>query len=254
MSAPNLGPGTVIGNKYQLGTCIGYGGSSATYVAASLDRREVVLKLFDPAIRQRADIMAAIEQTYAASNALPPEIVIPLVDAGYDSATGAPFSASERVAFPSLSQVAMQRPLGPDESVKALSLMARALDQAHSRQLFHHALKPTNVFLGFAQGQGVRISDFGAGLARIAVPTQEGYVHAVPWLAPEQVQSTSVASGPADVFSAALVIFYALTGRSYWRATQGTVDIAAWQRELLDARTPPSVRARESRSATFRAV
>ena len=244
MSAPQLPAGTVIANKYSVVALLGYGGSSATYAAVGADGREVALKVFDPAIRQRADIMAAIEQTYAGTNALPADVAVPLLDAGYDAATGAPFSVTERIALPSLAQLAAQRPMSPDEVGTLLAYLARALDAAHARQLFHHALKPTNIFVGFAQGQGVRITDFGAGLPRAAVPTQEGYAIAAPWLAPEQVTG-GVAGAGSDVFSLALVAFYALTGRCYWRSCQGTPDLNAWQRELQAPRTPPSARARE---------
>ena len=244
MSAPQLPAGTVIANKYSVVALLGYGGSSATYAAVGADGREVALKVFDPAIRQRADIMAAIEQTYAGTNALPADVAVPLLDAGYDAATGAPFSVTERIAFPSLAQLAAQRPLSPDEVGTLLAYLARALDAAHARQLFHHALKPTNIFVGFGQGQGVRITDFGAGLPRAAVPTQEGYAIAAPWLAPEQV-SGGVAAAGSDVFSVALVAFYALTGRCYWRSCQGPPDLNGWQRELQSPRTPPSARARE---------
>jgi hypothetical protein len=243
MTAPQLAPGTVVAQKYRLGACLGYAGSSATYQAASAEGREVVLKIFDPAIRQRADIMAAIEQTYAATNALPQDVAVPLLDAGYDAGTGAPFSVGERIPFPSLAQLAAQRPLTPEEVSNVLAVMAQLLDRAHARQLFHHALKPTNVFVGFAQGYGVRVTDFGAGLPRTAVPTQEGYALAAPWMAPEQVQATVPAGGPADVFSAALVAFFALTGRSYWRSCQGQLDMGGWQAEVLGQRTPPSARA-----------
>jgi hypothetical protein len=245
MTAPQLAPGTVVAQKYRLGGCLGYAGSSATYQATSAEGRDVVLKIFDPAIRQRADIMAAIEQTYAATNALPHDVVVPLLDAGYDAATGAPFSVSERIAFPSLAQIAAQRPLSPDEVTNVLAVLAQLLDRAHARQLFHHALKPTNIFVGFAQGYGVRVTDFGAGLARTAVPTQEGYALAAPWLAPEQVQAAAPAGGAADVFASALVAFYALTGRSYWRSCQGELNLAGWQQEVLGGRAPASGRARE---------
>jgi eukaryotic-like serine/threonine-protein kinase len=243
MTAPQLAPGTIVAQKYQIGACFGYAGSSATYQAATSDGREVVLKIFDPAIRQRGDIMAAIEQTYAATNALPQDVAAPLLDAGYDPGTGAPFSVGERIPFPSLSQLAGQRPLTPDEVVQVLGVLSHLLDQAHAGQLFHHALKPTNVFIGFAQGQGVRVTDFGAGLSRAAVPTQEGYALAAPWLAPEQVQGNAPAGAAADVFSVGLVVFFALTGRSYWRSCQGAPDLQGWQQELTGPRTPPSARA-----------
>src|SRR5262249_55592755 len=219
--------------KYTIISMLGLGGSSATYHAVAADGREVALKIFDPAIRQRPEIMSALEQTYAATNALPPEIVVPLLDAGYDPGTGAPFSVTERIPFPSLAQLVAQRPLTADELTTVLGFLGRALDAAHVRQLCHHALKPTNIFVGFAQGYGVRITDFGAGLARAAVPTTEGYTLAAPWLAPEQVQGTVPAGTSADVFATALVAFAALTGRSYWRSCQGAIDLANWQQELL---------------------
>ncbi|MEO5730804.1 MAG: protein kinase [Byssovorax sp.] len=244
MSAPQLPAGTVIANKYSVVALLGYGGSSATYAAVGADGREVALKVFDPAIRQRADIMAAIEQTYAGTNALPADVAVPLLDAGYDAATGAPFSVTERITIPSLAQIVAQRPLSPDEVGTLLAYLARALDGAHARQLFHHALKPTNIFVGFGQGQGIRITDFGAGLPRAAVPTQEGYAIAAPWLAPEQITGGSAGVG-SDVFATALVTFYALTGRCYWRSCQGAPDLNGWQRELQAPRTPPSARARE---------
>jgi len=168
MTAPQLAPGTVVAQKYRLGACLGYSGSAAAYQAASAEGREVVLKIFDPAIRQRADIMQAIEQTYAATNALPQDVAVPLLDAGYDAGTGAPFSVSERIPFPSLLAICAQRALSPDEASNVLAVLAQVLDRAHARQLFHHAIKPTNVFVGFAQGHGVRITDFGASLPRTA--------------------------------------------------------------------------------------
>ena len=243
MTAPQLAPGTIVAQKYQIGACFGYAGASATYQAASSDGREVVLKIFDPAIRQFADIMAAIEQTYAATNALPPELAVPLLDAGYDPATGAPFSVGERIPFPSLGQLVGQRTLTPEEASSMLNGLAALFDQAHGRQLFHHALKPTNVFIGFAQGFGVRVTDFGAGFVRAALPTQEGYALAAPWFAPEQVQGTAPAGAAADVFALGLILFFALTGRSYWKSCQGALDMAGWQRELTGARTPGSTRA-----------
>ena len=245
MTAPQLAPGTVVAQKYRLGACLGYSGSSAAYQAASAEGRDVVLKIFDPAIRQRADIMAAIEQTYAATNALPQDVAVPLLDAGYDAATGAPFSVSERIPFPSLAQLAGQRPLTPDEVSNVLAVLAQLLDRAHARQLFHHALKPSNVFVGFAQGYGVRVTDFGAGLPRAAVPSQEGYALTAPWLAPEQAQQGAQAGAAADVITAALVAFFAITGRSYWRSCQGEPNLAGWQQEVMGPRTPPSARAHE---------
>src|SRR5581483_6796859 len=106
----------------------------------------------------------------------------------------------------------------------------------------HHALKPTNVFVRTSD-MGAVVADFGAGIARAAAPSQEGYAAAAPWLAPEQAQGAQAGAG-ADVFALALLAFTALTGKSYWLACQHAApDVASWQRELLSPRTPPSARA-----------
>ena len=52
------------------------------------------------------------------------------------------------------------------------------------------------------------------------------------------------AGAAADVFAAALLVFYALTGRSYWRSCQGAApDLAMWQQELVGPRDAASTRA-----------
>ncbi len=243
MTAPELAPGAVIANRYQVAAVLGHGGSSNTYYARSQDGREVAAKLFDPAMRQRADIMQMVEQVYGLTNAMPAELVARVADAGYDPTTMAPFSVTERVPLPSLAQILTQRILTADETIGLLKALARVMDAAHGAKLVHHALKPTNVFLGLAPVPSVRVTDFGAGLARLAVPTPEGYALAAPWLAPEQVQQGVQAGPAADVFAAALIAFFALTGRSYWRSCQGATDLTTWQREIVGPRDAASTRA-----------
>lgn len=243
MTAPELAPGAVIANRYQVAAVLGHGGSSNTYYARSQDGREVAAKLFDPAMRQRADIMQMVEQVYGLTNSMPANLVARVADAGYDPTTMAPFSVTERVPLPSLAQILSQRILTAEETIGMLKALARVMDAAHGAKLVHHALKPTNVFLGLAPAVSVRVTDFGAGLARLAVPTPEGYGLAAPWLAPEQVQQGVQAGPSADVFSAALVAFFALTGRSYWRSCQGATDLASWQRGIVGPRDAASTRA-----------
>ncbi len=245
MTAPRLAAGQVVAGKYQVLAMLGDGGSSATYRAATSQGREVALRLFDPAIGQRSDVIGAIHQASSGTNALPAEATAHVVDAGYDPQTGAPFVARELCPVMSLAQVAPRRPLAVEAMARLLATLGRTLDSAHARGLFHHALKPHNLFLDAAAPDGVRVTDFGASLARSALPTQEGYAEAAPWMAPEQAQNAA-AGVPADVFAAGLCAFFAVTGRSYWRSCQGAApDIAAWQRELMSPRMPASARAGE---------
>jgi hypothetical protein len=112
--------------------------------------------------------------------------------------------------------------------------------------MFHHALKPGNLFVGPAPSFEVRIADFGANLTRGATPTGDHGSDWLPWMAPEQLASGQRVGPAADVFSAALVTFFALTGKSYWRCRQtAEFDVAALRKEMSAARAPAWVRASE---------
>jgi eukaryotic-like serine/threonine-protein kinase len=245
VTAPQLSPGYVIAGKYSVQALLGYGGSSATYRVVDATGNAFAVRIYAPAIAQRPEVMAMIEQIYSATNGLPPDAAMPVLDAGYDPQTAAPFTVTEYSAAPSLAQLVSQRPLAPPEVAQIAQNMARVLEAAHARQLMHHALKPSNVFVS-PQGYVVRVMDFGAGLARSYEQTNEGYAIAAPWVAPEQMQGSAPAGAPADVFAMGLLLFYALTGRPYWRSCQGAQpDFGAWQQELVGPRTPASQRAIE---------
>lgn len=245
MTAPQLSPGYVIAGKYSVQALLGYGGSSATYRVVDATGNAFAVRMYAPAIAQRPEVMAMIEQIYSATNGLAPDGVFPVLDAGYDPQTAAPYTATEYSAAPSLAQMVSQRPLAPHEVAQIAQNLARVLEGAHGRQLMHHALKPSNVFVA-PQGYAVRVMDFGAGLARSYEQTNEGYAIAAPWVAPEQMQGSAPAGAPADVFAMGLLLFYALTGRPYWRSCQGQQpDFGGWQQELVGARAPASQRAIE---------
>lgn len=249
MSAPHLAPGTVLSGRsynFSIQALVGHSGSAATFRALSSAGGEAMVKVYDPAVRQRPDITGAMERVYAETMQLPGDVIVHVLEAGYDPTTGAPFSATAFVQLPSLAQLVARRPLSLAEVTGMLKSLARGLDAAHIRQISHHALKPTNVFLGGAPNYEAKVTDFGAGLVRIAVPTHDGYALSAPWLAPEQAQQGQQAGPAADIFSIALVAFHALTGRSFWRACQAqTPDLNAWQQELFGGRAVASLRASE---------
>ncbi|EYF05289.1 serine/threonine protein kinase [Chondromyces apiculatus] len=245
MTAPNFAPGTPVAGKFTIRSLLGYGGSTATFRAVSSDGREVALKAYAPMIGQRPDLMGQLQHYVAATNALPADLCTPILEAGYDQTTAAPFTVTEFVHNPSVAQLVMRRPMSPDEVSAMLRTLAAVLDAAHTRDIFHLGIKPTNLFVDASGPGNLKVNDFGTILARNALPTQEGYMTSAPWMAPEQVQGGVPPSAATDIFSAALVAFYALVGRPYWRSCQGTPDIAAWQREVMSPRTPASARAQE---------
>jgi serine/threonine protein kinase len=246
VTAPQLPPGHVIAGKYTVRAPLGYGGAMATYAAVSPPGREVVVKMYSPQLGQRREVIAALQHAAAVTNALPADATAPILESAFDPQNGAFFTVTDLVPLPSLlAQAAQGGPLPPAEVVSLLQGIARAVDAALAQRLVHGALKPRNVFVGPGPSRAVRVVDFGVGAARAALPTNEGWSIAAPWLAPEQVQGA--APMPAsDVFSAALVAFYAATGKAYWRSCQGAaLDLGGWQQEIAAPRVAASARARE---------
>lgn len=246
MTAPHLGPGHTVAGNYTIRAILGFTGESATYHAVSGAGHEVVIKLYDPALGQRADVMGELERVRGQVAALPPGGVVPVIDGGYDVGTGAPFEVTEYLRIPSIASLLSQRLLPVEVVAQIMNGLSQILDQGQAQQLSHLALKPTNIFVGPAPGYQVRVTDFAASVVRRASPTHEAYIHSAPWWAPEQLQPAAVLGPAADVFSAALVAFYALTGRPYWLSCQQhPPDLAAWQAEVMGQRAPVSQRARE---------
>jgi eukaryotic-like serine/threonine-protein kinase len=245
VSAPHLAPGQVVAGKYAVRAMLGYGGATATYAAVVAPGREVVVKVFSIQLAPRGDVLGALQQVAAVTNGLA-DSTGPILESGFDTQTGTPFMVTDLVTLPSLTQaVAQGGPFSTADVVLLLRGISRPVDAAHAQRLAHGALKPNNVFVGPPPQRAVRIVDFGVGVARAALHTNEGFAVAAPWMAPEQMQGTP-GGAPADIFSAALIAFFAATGRSYWRSCQGpSPNLAAWQQEIVAARVAPSVRARE---------
>lgn len=122
--------------------------------------------------------------------------VVSVLDLGADQ--GRPFVVMERLDGAGLDGGAAARPL--EARLELMALVCDGLQAAHDRGVVHGHVKPSHVFLP-ASG-GVKLLDFGAGLGR-----PDAYA------SPEEVQGQP-ATERSDVFSAAAVFHFMLTGRA----------------------------------------
>ena len=106
------------------------------------------------------------------------------------------------------------------EAVKLLLPIAEALDYAHSQNVIHRDVKPSNILLT-ERGQPM-LTDFGVAKvleeeATIALTGTGMGVGTPEYMAPEQFQGKAI-DGRADIYSLGIVFFETLTGRKPYQA------------------------------------
>lgn len=133
-----------------------------------------------------------------------------------DAADGRPWFAMDYIAGPSLTTLVRKAgplALGP---YAALGLaLVDALRAIHGANLLHRDLKPDNVVLG---PDGPVVLDFGLAVllerASSEALTRTGTTMGTrPYMPLEQYRDAKRAERPADVYSLAATLFFALTGR-----------------------------------------
>jgi len=148
------------------------------------------------------------------------------IDAGLETG-GAPWMAMEYVEGERLHEHCMRRQLDPPARVDLILQVLDALDHAHRQLVVHRDLKPGNVMVD-AEGR-VKLLDFGiarllddseleAALTRTRAPAPLTPRYA----APEQLAGEPVGIA-ADLYSAGLLLFELLSGRSPFGESAGSM-------------------------------
>ncbi len=121
------------------------------------------------------------------------------------------------------------------EVKRVVIAVAQALATAHSMGVVHRDIKPSNILL--CDDDRVMVADFGiAKLASSPDLTATGsLVGTARYLSPEQVRGEPT-DGRTDVYSLAVVLYEAATGRSPFN---GTSDLAIALARLQDDPPPP---------------
>jgi serine/threonine-protein kinase len=197
---------------YRLSERLGGGTTSAVYAAVhETTGDQVALKLIaadlqdEPETRERflreARVMAELQH---------PNIVR-VVDAGADQ--GRPFMAMERlVGWPLPAFLRSEAAATLDAKLALMFQLLDGLQAAHDRGVVHRDVKPSNLFV--TKDGTLKILDFGLARLQASTLTASGQIVGTPdFMAPEQAEGRQV-DQRADVFSAAAVCYWILTGRS----------------------------------------
>ena len=228
-AAPAHGPNTM--GRYTLLEKIGEGGMAEVFLAAAFGpegfKRYFVVKRLHPNLARRRDVVNQFIDEARLQGRLLHENIVPVFDFGHSG--GEYFLALEYVHGRDLEKVVSRhhqvfgQPLPLSVSAFVMHEIMQALEYAHHKtdetgrpmEIVHRDVSPGNILVSY-RGE-VKLSDFGivkAGqrLSRTDVGLVKGNAS---YMSPEQARG-DVVDSRSDIFSAAVVMFYTLTGQALY--------------------------------------
>lgn len=203
-----------LGDRYQIVGELGRGGMGVVYHAKDeLLHRDVAIKQLSLDLGDEAvlGMEAALErfliEARAAANLQHPNVVTlyDVVDAN------PPYIVMEYVEGRTLRDIVDEDgKIELKEACVYVAAICRGLNAAHERHMVHRDIKPENVMI---TGGTAKVLDFGlAQIPRTKKKADEPILGTPGYMAPEQIMGKEATSA-SDIFAAACVFIYALTGR-----------------------------------------
>lgn len=217
-----LSRGDIIGGRYEIERYIDEGGMQFVYAAKDqISSRVVALKT----PKNKSAIKRFRRSAVVAAKVNHPNVAKTL---DYVREGDRRYLIEELIVGADLSKALLRRTscLDPYLSAKVFHHMAKGLAAAHHAGVIHRDLKPTNVMVvgGYSLSE-LKITDFG--IAKMAeeeladaaegkdqtLTTSQTAVGALPYMAPEAIDTPKEVTQAADVWSLGAMIFHILTGQ-----------------------------------------
>ncbi|MFI6604445.1 serine/threonine-protein kinase [Nonomuraea sp. NPDC050536] len=192
---------------YRVLESLGRGGQGSVYLAVAPDGARVAVKVLNDLVDDVA--RARFAREVDAARRVATFSTARLLDVNITGQLA--YIVSEYVAGPSLEQLVRNHGPRDEDGLTRLALStAGALAAIHKAGVVHRDFKPSNVLIG---PDGPRVIDFGIARALDQVTMTSGkMVGTPPYMSPEQLSGEPVGP-PSDVFSWAVTMMFAATGR-----------------------------------------
>jgi len=234
--------GTQLAERYEILELLGQGGMGAVYKARDTELgRLVALKLIRADLASNPEILRRFKQELILAREVTHRNVIRIFDLG--QAKGFKFITMEFVEGRDLRTVLRERgKLPPEETVRVIAQVCRALEAAHAAGVVHRDLKPQNIMLDTKDR--VYVMDFGIAHS-LETPgmTQTGVLMGTPeYMSPEQAKGIKV-DARSDLFALGVIFYEMLTGGSPYKADTAlaTLLIRTQERPQPPAEADPTI-------------
>lgn len=212
----------IIGDRYQLGQAIGYGGMAEVYLGTDLKLgRDVAVKILRPDLARDPVFLNRFRREAQSAAGLNHRNIVSVYDTGEDeieqgiSKVLVPWIVMEKVEGYTVKQILKSgRKISPERALDITSGILSALEFSHRNGIVHRDIKPANIMI--TQHGDVKVMDFG--IARAVTDASATATHSntvlgtAQYLSPEQAKGETVDSR-SDLYSTGCVLFELLTGR-----------------------------------------
>ena len=220
--------------RYQVVRLIGRGGMGAVYEVEDDGGRRFAAKIISRGLAgENHPALLRFAREAKAASAISSPNVVATYDAGTDEELGLPYIIMELVHGTDLSSVLKREgALEPPIAVRLVLQAARGIAAAHAKNVVHRDVKPANLFLQVAENTGevaVKICDFGVAkrtrldetrgkTSGLSLTRTGGMLGSPMYMAPEQARNAKHVDERADIWSIAVVLWEALSGKRLWGA------------------------------------
>jgi eukaryotic-like serine/threonine-protein kinase len=215
-----LAANVVIAERFRLTRLLGQGGMGSVWLATHLALDiPCAVKFIEGEIAQLPEAQARFEREAKAAAQLRSPHVVQILDHGVFQ--GTPYIAMELLDGEDFGK-RLQRigRMPPNDVLRIVGQVCRALTKAHGVGIVHRDLKPDNIFLVPDDDREIaKVLDFGIAKATGSggidgSNTKTGAMLGTPYyMSPEQAQGIKAVDARSDLWSIAVIVFQALTGR-----------------------------------------
>ena len=235
----------LVGNRYELGELIGYGGMAEVHRGRDARLgRDVAIKVLRADLARDPSFLARFRREAQAAAGLNHPSIVSVYDTGEDAApdgTPQPYIVMEYVEGRTLRDVLKAEGALPARRVMEIGAdICGALDFSHRNGIVHRDIKPANVMI--TPSGAVKVMDFGIARAvadNAATVTQTANViGTAQYLSPEQARGEAV-DARSDVYSTGCLLYELATGSPPF---QGDSPVAVAYQHVRENAIAPSVR------------